>query len=310
MIVYSTFITFKIKFSIAIMRIVITTVALLFSLAVFSQPVEHVIIIGVDGMSPDGIRKADTPIMDNLMENGAFTLHARNVLPTSSSPNWASMIMGAGPEQHGITSNEWQPDDHELPPVVRNEAGIFPTIFWLIHNNDPDAELGAIYHWADFGRLFEKSAVDHDVTYKNENRIVDESVEYITEKKPKFLFIHIDFVDGVGHKFGHGTKQYYQSVWRADQLIGRILEAVKAAEIHEKTMIIVSADHGGKGTGHGGESLGEVEIPVLLSGVAIKKGVELSDPVNIYDIASTVADIFGYEQPKAWIGRPISEAYE
>ena len=36
-----------------------------------------------------------------------ISIHARGVIPTVSSPNWASMIMGAGPEQHGITSNDW-----------------------------------------------------------------------------------------------------------------------------------------------------------------------------------------------------------
>ncbi len=70
--------------------------------------VEHVIIIGCDGMSPDGVQKAETPNTRRLMREGAFNLHARGVMPTVSSPNWASMIMGAGPEQHGVTSNEWE----------------------------------------------------------------------------------------------------------------------------------------------------------------------------------------------------------
>jgi len=33
-----------------------------------------------------------------------------------SSPNWASMLMGAGPEQRGITSNRWELDEHRLTP--------------------------------------------------------------------------------------------------------------------------------------------------------------------------------------------------
>jgi len=276
----------------------------------FSQQIDHVIVIGIDGMSPDGIKNADTPNMDKLMENGAFTMHARNVLPTSSSPNWASMIMGAGPEQHGITSNEWKVNNHELPPVVKNEAGIFPTIFWVIKQNDPSTKNAAIYHWGDFGRLFEKSAVDKDLTFKNENKVADEAAKYILKEQPKFLFVHIDHVDGAGHKFGYGSERYYGGVAKADQLIGKIVSSVEKAGIRDKTLIIVSADHGGKGTGHGGESLGEVEIPIILSGPNIKNGFEISDPTNIYDIASTVAFVFGYEQPKAWIGRPITSGFK
>lgn len=79
--------------------------------------VEHVVVIGVDGMSPDGLRNAETPCMDQLMNEGAFSLKARAVRPTSSSPNWASMIMGAAPEQHGITSNGWERNNVDIAPV-------------------------------------------------------------------------------------------------------------------------------------------------------------------------------------------------
>src|SRR6059036_3684283 len=39
------------------------------------------------------------------LSRGAWTLEARGVMPTLSSPNWESAIGGASPEQHGITSN-------------------------------------------------------------------------------------------------------------------------------------------------------------------------------------------------------------
>lgn len=62
---------------------------------------KHVVVIGIDGLSPRGIEMADTPHIDALVASGAHTWKARGVFPTKSSPNWASMIMGAGPEQHG-----------------------------------------------------------------------------------------------------------------------------------------------------------------------------------------------------------------
>jgi predicted AlkP superfamily pyrophosphatase or phosphodiesterase len=71
--------------------------------------VNHVIIVGVDGMSPNGIQNANTPNMDFMMKNGSYSFHARAVLPSSSSSNWSSMIMGAGTEVHGITSNDGVP---------------------------------------------------------------------------------------------------------------------------------------------------------------------------------------------------------
>ena len=66
----------------------------------------HVVVIGFDGLNPDGIEHAATPVMHGMMKRGAYTLHARAVIPTVSSPNWASMIMGAGPADHGVTTNQ------------------------------------------------------------------------------------------------------------------------------------------------------------------------------------------------------------
>ena len=34
------------------------------------EPVEHVVVIGVDGLSPDGIRGAETPNIDALVAAG------------------------------------------------------------------------------------------------------------------------------------------------------------------------------------------------------------------------------------------------
>ena len=48
--------------------------------------VEHVVVIGVDGLGPVGFEKAPTPNIDRLIAGGASTMHARGVMPTSSSP--------------------------------------------------------------------------------------------------------------------------------------------------------------------------------------------------------------------------------
>ncbi|MDX2002932.1 MAG: alkaline phosphatase family protein [Chitinophagales bacterium] len=270
----------------------------------------HVIVIGVDGMSPDGVEKANTPVMDDLMKNGAYTLHARGVLPTSSSPNWASMIMGAGTEQHGMTSNDYERDDFPFTPVVTGMEDIFPTIFGTIRQQKKDAEIGAIYHWDGFGRLFEKSAVNYDKHIDGEKETAADAAKYIKEKKPTFTFIHLDHVDGAGHGEGHGTPAYYKAVSLADSLIGVIIQAAKDAGIYDNTIIIVSADHGGIGTGHGGESLAELEIPFIIAGKGIKKGYKIKQPVYTYDNAATVAYALGVQQPYAWIGRPVKAAFE
>lgn len=271
--------------------------------------IQHVIVIGVDGMSPDGIRNADTPTMDYLVANGASTMQARAVLPTSSSSNWASMIMGADTEQHGITSNGWERDSHVLPGVAYGEEDIFPTIFSVIDTQIPNAEIGSIYHWGGFGRLYEKSAVDYDIHALSEAATANLAASYLTGKKPTFTFIHLDHVDGAGHRAGHGTPEYYASVAWADSLIGMIVDATRQAGMHENMVLLVSSDHGGIGLGHGGETLAEVEIPFIVYGKGVKAGHAISHPVYTYDNAATVAFALGLQAPYAWIGRPVKSAF-
>lgn len=269
----------------------------------------HVIVIGVDAMSPNGIINAKTPVLDSLMKMGAYTLNARGVLPTSSSTNWASMVSGAGPEQHGVTSNEWNRDDMNFPPVTTGTEPIFPTIFGVARTQRPEFEIGAIYTWSGFSRLIERSALNYDYNGKGDDDTAEKAIAYIKDKKPNFLFVHFDDVDHAGHTLGHKTPEYYAAVSHADALIGKILQSVKDAGILEETVIIISADHGGIGYGHGGETLDELEIPFIISGKGVKKGYPIKDFIYTYDNAATVAYVFGLQEPQPWIGRPAKSVF-
>lgn len=273
------------------------------------EGIAHVIVIGVDGMSPDGIRQANTPNIDRLVAGGAATFRARGVLPTSSSPNWASMITGAGPEQHGITSNAWENGDFVLPAAASGPNGYFPSIFTLIRDQMPEAEMGAIFHWEGFGRLFDSTLVNLYLSPKTEEETTEIAATYLIEKQPDFCFIHLDHVDGAGHSKGHGSPAYYAAVSKSDSLIGILLEAMETAGILDNSLLILSSDHGGIGFGHGGETLEEIEIPFILSGKSVKKTYSIQGAVNTYDNAVTAAFAMGLEMPNAWIGRPVKEAF-
>ncbi len=276
----------------------------------YPNGIEHVVIIGLDGTSPDGIRNAKTPVMDSMIANGSVKWNVRTVLSSSSSQNWASMIMGAGPEQHGVINNDWERNEHSLPPIVKGEEGIFPTIFSVIRENKPDAEIGAVYNWSGFGRLFEKKAVNYDVSFKTEDSTAQHFVEYLVRKKPVFSFIHFDHVDHAGHAYGHGTEAYYQAVSKADSLISNILAGIKAAGMEQNTLVIITSDHGGIGYGHGGATPEEAEIAMILYGKDIKKGYKVQQQVYTYDLAATIAFALKIVPPYAWIGRPVKSAFE
>ncbi len=105
---------------------------------------KHVLVIGVDGLSPRGITDANTPNLDQLRKEGAYSFEAQAVMPSVSSPNWASMIMGASPVEHGITSNDWVRADIREKSYCNGKKGeVFPPFFGCSAKSIPMATLPA-----------------------------------------------------------------------------------------------------------------------------------------------------------------------
>jgi hypothetical protein len=276
----------------------------------FPKAIAHVIIIGVDGLSPNGIEKSNTPVIHKMIADGAVKWNVRTVLPSSSSPNWASMIMGAGVEAHGVLDNDWEQNEASLPPIVSGTSGLFPTIFSVLRRSIPKAEIGAAYQWEGFGRLIKNEGMNFDHSYSTEDSTVNAFNNYIINKQPAFAFLQVDDVDGAGHGAGHGTPEYYSAVSKVDSLIGTILQAIERAGMTKNTMIIVTADHGGMGYGHGGASLDEAEIAMVFYGAGIKKGYQIKQQVYTFDLAATIAFALKCTPPYAWTGRAVKSAFQ
>lgn len=273
---------------------------LLVSTHLLGQSNPKVLIIGIDGLSPESFQKAELPNLKKLQSSGLSTLEARGVLPTVSSPNWASVIMGAGPEQHGITSNEWQRDKFEIPPVCQGPEGIFPTLFSVLRSAKPKLKMAAIYDWDGFGRLMEAKSADYAQHVLHSDAATRAAIRYWQEQKPDLLFLHLDDVDHAGHEHAWGSAKYFSEAQRIDSLIGELL----AATAKDNPVIIAVSDHAGTGKSHGHPTREDLYIPLLLSGPRIAAG-QFSRPVNIYDIAPTVTALYGVPSHSCWIGKSL-----
>ena len=275
------------------------------------EKVKHIVIIGVDGMSPDGIEGAVTRNLDRMMAKGAFSYTAQAVLPTSSSVNWASMIMGAPPPMHGVNSNIWEPEDAKNESFCGNPKGeIWPTIFRVVRENMPDTAIACFHHWSGFGRLVESNVCTRNKNVTGDRRTAALAARYIKSHTPLLTFIHLDNVDQAGHRYGYTAEKYYKAVSKVDWLIGKIIARLKEAGIYENTIILVISDHGGKDKQHGGNSPEETTIPWIVSGPHVRMGTRISQNIHIYDTAVTVAYILGVQPPDCWVGKPISSAFK
>ncbi|WP_142603052.1 alkaline phosphatase [Solitalea koreensis] len=289
---------------------ILTLIILLSPGCVYGLPtqIKHVILIGVDGFGAYCFPTANMPNIKKMMAQGSYTLHARCVLPSSSAVNWASMTMGSTPELHGYT--ERRSKAPELPPKAIDSFNRFPSIFSILREQRPDAEIGAFYTWGGIYHLIPVQALSHNEHSDSDINTINEAINYLKEKKPDLLFIQLDEVDQVGHRNGHNTPKYYKQVTKTDENLGKLWDAVNETGMGENTIIILTADHGGLGHGHGGVTMQEMEIPWVILGPNVKKNHEITESIMTYDTAATIAYILHLNIPQVWVGRPVKSVMD
>ncbi len=78
------------------------------------------LIVCIDGCSPDYFRQADTPTLDALAIGG-FYKEVRAMVPTVTNVNNVSIVTGAYPVQHGITSNYYRNrETGQAVPIIKD----------------------------------------------------------------------------------------------------------------------------------------------------------------------------------------------
>ena len=260
----------------------------------------HVIVIGVDGAG-SWFKDADTPSFDRIFENGAVTYNALSSKPTISAECWGSMLIGVGPEIHKLTNRRVS----VLPYPIWSKH---PTVFRRIRMAYPKAELGSFCDWNPITKgIVEKlTGVSHATARDKE--LAPVVCDYIRNKKPDFLFIHFDSVDGAGHKNGYGTPEHIKAINEVDKLIGDVHSAIEQADILKNTLFMVIADHGGTNPGNGerGDHGGWTDREKYVTFGAVGKGVNNTEikQMNIRDLAAIILYSMDIELPafdeKGW----------
>ena len=302
----------------------LTSIATFFLLLCFpvltsyaQQPkIKHVILIGIDGLGAYGITENELPCLEKVMEESAYTLKCQAVLPTSSSPNWASMMMGATPAEHGVTSNAWKPKKQTITPACTGkkkngkDSGIWPTIYSQVREAKPDARITVFNDWWYYDRMIQPTVLSKHrraglfkiAAHKGYLQVTKWMAKEIRKYKPTLAMVHIDVVDHVGHDIGHKTPEYHEAVRKVDAELVQIFEAIKEAGIENETAVIITSDHGG-------DHPEELNVPWIIKAPGVKSG-ELSEEVKTYDTASTILWLLGIERPACWIGKPITSAFQ
>lgn len=210
-----------------------------------TEPVRKVLFIGIDGVRTDALLAANTPCIDTLMQHAYYNLHTDRGPFTVSVPGWSSILHGVWPAKHGLTKNAFDGNNYEN----------YPDIFALARESKPNLSLVSLSNWSDFLRITTKE--NYSQRYDSDHEMKEAAKMLLQSCTPDMMVLHFDAPDAFGHDSGFTptNKAYLDAIQLVDMHIQQLMDIVKSREsqFNEEWMVVLSTDHGGNGTGHGGQ---------------------------------------------------------
>ena len=255
-----------------------------------SYKYKHVVLVGIDGAG-NFYKNTDAPNIRKMLEEGAGTDMCLTSYPTDSAQCWGSMLIGVYPEKHGMTNGTID----DTPYSYRDK---YPTVYKLIRDNMPDAKIGSFSNWSPINSSIADAGIGITKSTGHDDILTVRICEYIKAEKPEFLFVQFDSIDGAGHTYGYNTERYLKELNVVDGYLGKILKAVEEAGIADDTLIISTADHGGIGCGHGGNSDEEKYVYFAAVGKTVNRGKRID--VEIKDTPAIICHALGIPADPNW----------
>src|SRR5450432_1379203 len=171
-------------------------------------PLKHrVLIISIDGLRPDLMLLADSPVLHSLLKEGAYTCWAQTTAVAVTMPSHVSMLTGVKPQKHQV---EW---NHDLPfasPVYP----VVPTIFELAHK--AGYTTGMVAGKSKFEVLNKPGTLDSvyipTIEEVPDEQVLEQALKIIDAGPPELFFIHLPQVDHAGHASGWSSPEQMAAI--------------------------------------------------------------------------------------------------
>lgn len=237
------------------------------------KTVKKAIIIGYDGCRADaltlaqgkdsGIRKMlNNGASLNLVYCGGVNYPAVNTQDTSTAPGWCSILTGQWADKTGITGNGITKSmEYKTLFTSLTETGVIDSAAFITSWDGHFATDNATYNlekqYCEENNLNVNFTLCSDDTKSANTAIKDIKSDDCSD----FIFAIYEGTDHAGHGFGFSTNNpIYDVGFRINDVLAyRTLNAIEARDTYESEdwLIIITSDHGGFGTGHGGSSIQE-----------------------------------------------------
>ena len=270
--------------------------------------VDHVLIVSIDGLRPDLLLRSETPTLHKLFAGGAYTFWAKTTAVSITLPSHTSMLTGVNPRVHGI---EWNRD----LPLAKPTYPAQPTLFFHAKRNGYTTAM--IAGKSKFDILAAPSTIDYlsipEVVTLKDAEVARQAAQIISSHQPELTFVHFPGTDSAGHRYGWGSSQQVEAIGKADAALATVLDAYRKAGLIGRTIVIVSADHGGAGKTHGPDDPRSRSIPWIVNGPGVAAGLDLTTlgdlEIRTEDTFATALWLLGIGLERRVEGRPVTQAF-
>lgn len=249
-----------------------------------ASPIRHVILVSIDGLMPAAYLSPDTynlkvPTLRELARTGAASPGVTSVFPTVTYPAHTSIVTGARPGTHGITTNSapdplnknnggwrWYAEDIQVPTLwgVARAANLRTALVWWPVTAGARATVVAPEIWrastpedaklaravatpglfAEVEKRFPGTNARFSPPGVPDDVLTNVAVHILESQKPNLLLLHIFQVDHEQHETGAFGPTALPAIEFADAQLARLIAAAKSAGIWPHTALIVVSDHG------------------------------------------------------------------
>lgn len=256
-----------------------------------------------DHLSVYGYMDVSLPHLERLASNGVVFDQATSV-GALTLPAHTSLFTGLLPPAHGVRDNSDPAlgDSHVTLAEVLRARGFSTAAF--VGAAVLDADRGLAQGFEQYaGVRFD----DADPFHRRGDEVVDDAVGWLAGvgSTPFFLWTHL--YDP--HRpydppppFDTMHDPYVGEIAFVDQQIGRLLEALDARGLTERTIVVVAGDHGESRGEHGERDHGVflyqsvLRVPLIVQAPGIPPR-RVADVVSLTDIMPTMLDLLGVPVP-------------
>jgi hypothetical protein len=282
-------------------------------------PTEYVILFVLEGFGQDSLKSGAMPTLSRLIKKGAVTWSATAVKPALRLPTMASLITGMPVEKHGITWNTFEfsrgyPRAPSVFDYLDLSGGRDSAIFFM---DESLYQLARPEPYTDYqmcGPLKPECSTDRVVSYIRQyfkKATSGHGYGHAILSLPHFLVVHLPEAGRAGVSRGWTSKQYRDALRTVDKAMQSVLDIYQEQGLTKRTTVFVtSLSAEGRDANQEQADAAVPMVPWIASGVGIKPGHEIHQPVSILDTGATVMRTLGLQTHTEWESRAVEEIFQ